>query len=113
MKEIKAYIKTHKLSEVTLALYHVEELTGMSVVEVRGFGRSRAQKAFKGMDCDPNDYEPYTKVEIVCHDGLVDEIVSIIKKTAYTGLKGDGKIYISVVENAVRIESGEEGEKAV
>jgi len=113
MKEIKAYIKAHKLSEVTLALHHVEELTGMSVVSVRGFGRSRAQKACKGMDYSPGDYEPFTKIEIVCMDHLVDEIISIIKNTAHTGLKGDGKIYISTVDNAVRIESGEEGEKAV
>lgn len=113
MKEIKAYIKSHKLADVTLALHHVEELTGMSVVDVRGFGRSRAQKAFKGMDYDPADYDPYTKIEIVCRDSLVDEIVSIIKKTAHTGLRGDGKIYVSNVENAVRIESGEEGEQAV
>ena len=113
MKEIKAYIKAHKLSDVTLALHRLKELTGMSVVDVRGFGRSRAQKAFKGIDYDPADYEPYTKIEIVCQDSLVDSIISIIKKTAHTGLKGDGKIYISNVENAVRIESGEEGNEAV
>ncbi len=113
MKEIKAYIKSHKLLDVTFALHHVKELTGMSVVDVRGFGRSRAQKAFKGMDCSPDDYEPYTKIEVVCRDGLVDEIVSVIKKTAYTGLRGDGKIYISNIEKAIRIESGEEGEDAV
>ncbi len=113
MKEIKAYIKKHKLSDVTLALHHVGELTGMSIVDVRGFGRSRAKKAFKGIDCDPVDYERYTKIEIVCHDNLVGEIVAIIKKEAHTGLKGDGKIYISNIENAIRIESGEEGDKAV
>jgi nitrogen regulatory protein P-II 1 len=113
MKEIKAYIKTHKLLDVTFALHHVKELTGMSVVDARGFGRSRAKNAFKGMDRGPGDYEPYAKIEVVCQDSIVDEIVSIIKKTAYTGLRGDGKIYISNIEKAIRIESGEEGEKAV
>jgi len=113
MKEIKAYIKKHKLLDVTSALHHVKELTGMTVVDARGFGRNKATKTFKGTDRNPSDYEPYAKIEVVCHDNIVDEIVSIIKKSAYTGLRGDGKIYISNIEKAIRIESGEEGEKAV
>ncbi len=113
MKEIKAYIKSHKLSDVTLALHKVEGLTGMSIVEVQGFGRSKVMKAFKSQNNDPADYVPYVKIEVVCHDHLVNEILSIIKKTAYTGLRGDGKIYVTNVETAVRIESGEVGEEAV
>ena len=113
MKEIKAYIKSHKLSEVTLALHKVKGLTGMSVVDVQGFGRSKAMKAFEGANNDPSDYIPYVKIEIVCHDRLVNEILSIIKTTAYTGLRGDGKIYVTNIEEAIRIESGEVGEEAV
>lgn len=113
MKEVKAYIKSRKLTDVTLALHKVKGLTGMSVVDAQGFGRSKVMKAFKGMNNDPADYVPYVKIEIVCSDQLVKQIITIIEKTAYTGLRGDGKIYVSNVDSAVRIETGEHGEKAV
>lgn len=113
MKEIKAYIKPHKLSEVTRALHKVEGLTGMSVVNVKGFGRSRAKDAPQRIVEDSVDYIPHVKIEIVCRDEMVDEIVSIIQKTAHTGLRGDGKIYISTVTDAIRIETGKRGEQSV
>ncbi|KMP10801.1 hypothetical protein UR09_05165 [Candidatus Nitromaritima sp. SCGC AAA799-A02] len=112
MKEIKAYIKPHKLSEVTRALHKVEGLTGMSVVNVKGFGRSRAKDAPHRIVEDLVDYIPHVKIEIVCRDEMVEEIVSTIQKTAHTGLRGDGKIYISTVDEAIRIETGERGGKA-
>lgn len=113
MKEIKAYIKPHKLSEVTLALHRVEGLTGMSVTDVRGFGRGRAKNAPHRITEDLVDFIPCVKIELICPDEMVDEIVSLIEKTAHTGLRGDGKIYVSDVESAVRISTGERGEKAV
>ena len=113
MKEIKAYIKPHKLSEVTLALHRVEGLTGMSVTDVRGFGRGRAKNAPHRITEDLVDFIPCVKIELICPDEMVDEIVSVIEKTAHTGLSGDGKIYVSDVESAVRISTGERGEKAV
>ena len=113
MKEIKGYILERKLMDVTLALHKIEGLSGMSVAKVEGFGRSRAMESFKGIDTDPADYTPYVKIEIVCLDPLVDEVVNTIEKKAYTGLRGDGKIYVLNVENAVRIETGERGEDAV
>lgn len=113
MKEIKAYIKPHKLSEVTLALHRVEGLTGMSVTYVRGFGRGRAKNAPHRITEDLVDFIPCVKIELICPDEMVDEIVSVIEKTAHTGLRGDGKIYVSDVETAVRISTGERGEKAV
>lgn len=113
MKEIKAYIKPHKLSKVTLALHKVEGLTGMSVVDVRGFGRGRGKDAPHRIVDDLVDYVPHSKIEIVCSDDMVEEIVSIIEKEAHTGLKGDGKIYISTIDDAVRIQTGERGEAAV
>ncbi len=112
MKEIKAYIKPHKLSEVTRALHKVEGLTGMSVVDIKGFGRSRAKNAPHRIVEDLVDYIPHAKIEIVCVDKMVDEIVSAIQKTAHTGLRGDGKIYISTIDEVIRIETGEHGEKA-
>lgn len=113
MKEIKAYIKPHKLSRITLALHKVEGLTGMSVVDVRGFGRGRGKDAPHRIVDDLVDYVPHVKIEIVCTDELVEEIVSIIENEAHTGLKGDGKIYISTIDDAVRIQTGERGEVAV
>ncbi len=113
MKEIKAYIKPHKLTEVTLALHRVEGLSGMSVVDVKGFGRTRTGKESHKAVYEIADFVPHVKIEIVCRDEMVDEIVSVIEKAAHTGLRGDGKIFVSDVETAVRIETGERGEGAV
>jgi nitrogen regulatory protein PII len=112
MKEIKAYIKPHMHSKVTRALQKVEGLTGMSVTDVRGFGRGRAKGAPRGDD-DLLDYSLRMKIEIFCKDENVDEIVSLIERTAHTGLRGDGKICVTPVEMAVRISTGERGEIAV
>ena len=104
MKEIKAYIKPHKLTDVTLALSKVKGFTGMTVIDVRGFGHS--------ID-SVNDFIPHVKIEILCKDEVVDEIVSTIERSAHTGLSGDGLIYVSDVETAVRIRTGERGENVV
>ena len=113
MKEIKAYIKPHMLSKVTRALQKIEGLTGMSVNDVQGFGRGRAKGAPRGTDEDLLDYSLRMKIEIFCKDEYGDEIVSLIEKTAHTGLRGDGKIFVTPVEMAVRISTGERGENAV
>lgn len=113
MKEIKAYIKPNLLSKVTLALHKVNGLSGMSVVNVRGFGRGKAKKTPHRIIEDLVDYAPHVKIEIACQDKLVERIVSIIEKTAYTGLRGDGKIYVANTETAVRISTGDRGDKAV
>lgn len=114
MKEIKAYIKPHKLSVVTLALHHVEGLTGMSISEVSGFGRGREKDAPHTIQEDLVDFISHIKIEIVCHDELVDQVVETIRRAAHTGLRGDGKIYVlSHVEEAVRISTGERGRAAV
>ena len=113
MKEIKAYIKPHRLSQVTLALQKIAGLTGMSVTNVRGFGRTRAKDSTYRITEDAIDYVPHVRIEIVCGDELVEQIVSAIERAAHTGLRGDGKIYVSEVETAVRISTGERGESAV
>ena len=113
VKEIKAYIKQHKLDDVTLALHNLKKLTGMSVVKVRGFGRSRGGGPTGGAGDEFVDYVSHVKIEIVCPDDMVDEIVSVIAEKAHTGLRGDGKIYVTNVERSVRIETGESGEDAV
>ncbi len=113
MKEIKAYMRPHKLSDVTLALYKVEGLTGVSVMDVRGCGRMIEKDDHLNVEEAVMDYEPHVKIEIVCSDELVDEIVAAIQTSAHTGLRGDGKIYISTIDEAIRISTGERGEEAV
>ena len=113
MKEIKAYIKPHRLSRVTLALREVRGLTGMTIMDVRGFGRTRAKDAPHRIVDDLIDYVPRIKIEIICRDELVENIVSVIEEHAHTGLQGDGKIFVSSIEKAVRISTGERGEAAV
>lgn len=113
MKEVKAYIKPHKLSQVSEALHKVKGLTGMSVSNVRGFGRGKAKGVMEAVTEDDIDFIPQAKIEVVCRDELVDEIVSAIELAARTGLRGDGKIYVSNVAAAVRISTGERGERAI
>ncbi len=113
MKHIIAYVKPHKLSKVTLALHKVEGLTGMSVLDVRGFGRTKAKDEPHRIVEDLVDYVPHIKIEIFCKDELTEEIVTTIREKAHTGLRGDGKIYISTVDDAIRISTGERGINAV
>ncbi len=111
MKKIKAYIKSHRLSEVTLALHKVEGMPGMSVTEVKGFGRR--EPSGDGQIQSPEDFISISKIEIFCLAEMVDTLVETIEKVAHTGLCGDGKIYVVPVEQAVRISTGERGETAV
>jgi len=113
MKEIKAFIKPHMLSNVVMALSNLEGLSGLSVTKVQGFGRSRAKGSTHRIVEDQIDYVPHVKLEIVCSDASVEEIVALIEKTARTGLPGDGKIFVSSIETAVRISTGERDEAAV
>ena len=113
MKEIKAYIKPHKLSAVVVALHGLEGVTGMSLTEVKGVGRGHKTTNHGRIPADLVGFVPHTRVEIVCQDAHVDEIVSAIEQAAHTGLRGDGKIYVTNVETAVRISTGERGDEAV
>ena len=113
MKQISAYIKPHMLSKVAMALNTLEGLTGLTVSSVQGFGRSRAKGARNRIVEDLVEYVPHVKLEIFCQDELTDSIISIIQHNAHTGLRGDGKIYVSEVQTAVRISTGERGETAV
>ncbi len=109
MKEIKAYIKKHKLADVTRVLRKIEGLTGMSVIESCGYGIGWGGAEFEEhISCRPG-----VKIEVFCNDELVDEVVSSIEKAAQTGLKGDGKIYVSTIDVAVRISTGERGGDAI
>lgn len=107
MKKIEAFLKEHRLDKVSLALHHVEGLTGMTVTDARGFGRGQTSRR------DPNDLHRIVRIEVFCQDQLADTIVLTIQEAAHTGLHGDGKIYVIPIEDAVRIASGERGEKAI
>ena len=98
MKEIKAYIRKKTLDSVVNALAHIEGLSGISVSTITGFGRSRGILRFL-------NFETHYKIEIVCHDNLSQQIVDTICEYAQTKCRGDGKIFISPVEETVRIEN--------
>ncbi len=104
MKEIKAFIKPHKLDSVIAALRHLSGLTGVSVSDVRGFGRGLGEKS---------GFEPHIRIELASGDELVEEFIGAIQVAAHTGLKGDGKIYITPIEDVVRISTNQRGESAV
>ena len=112
MKKIEAIIKPFKLDEVKEALHEVG-ITGMTVSEVRGFGRQKGHtELYRGAEYVV-DFLPKVKVEIVLTDEMVDRAVEAIRKAAQTGRIGDGKIFISNIEEAVRIRTGESGIDAI
>jgi nitrogen regulatory protein PII len=107
MKQINAYIKPHKLNDVAQALEKIKRLRGMSVIKVEGFGRRGENDSYyPGVD-DLMNFAQYAKIEIFCDDDLADEIVLLIEKNAYTGLRGDGKIYVSQVDKSFKIGKGQ------
>ena len=112
MKKIEAIIKPFKLEEVKDALASVG-IEGMTVSEVKGFGRQKGHtEIYRGNEYTV-DFLPKIKIEIVLADGLVQGAVDAIVKAAKTGKIGDGKVFISPVEDAIRIRTDERGERAV
>ncbi len=113
MKHIIAYIKPHKLNSVTMALREIEGLSGMTILDVRGCGRGFCGDEPRPVEVDLYDFIKHVKIEVFCVDGMVEKVVSTMLEKAHTGLKGDGKIYITGCEDAIRISTGERGEEAV
>lgn len=113
MKLIIAFIKPHKLADVTIALHEIEGLTGASMSDVRGFGRGRAKNSPDKIYHDTLDYIPNVRLEIACSDELAEKVVSVIETSAHTGLRGDGKIYITPLEEAVWISTSERGQVGI
>ena len=112
MKKIEAIIKPFKLSEVKDALHELG-LDGMTVTEVKGFGRQKGHtEIYRGSEYTV-DLLPKVKLEIILADSLVTATVEAIIKSARTGKIGDGKVFIYPVEEAVRIRTEERGEQAV
>lgn len=112
MKKIEAIIKPFKLDDVKDALSSIG-VEGMTVSEVKGFGRQKGHtEIYRGSEYTV-DFLPKIKVEVVLPDGQVSEAVQAIVKAAKTGKIGDGKVFVSPVDNAVRIRTEETGEQAV
>ena len=112
MKKIEAIIKPFKLEEVKDALAEIG-VVGMSVSEVKGFGRQKGHtEIYRGSEYTV-DFLPKVKVETVVADGTVDDAIAAITKAAATGKIGDGKIFVQQIEQAIRIRTGESGEEAV
>ena len=112
MKKIEAIIKPFKLEEVKDALGEIG-IEGMTVSEVKGFGRQKGHtEIYRGSEYTV-DFLPKIKVELVVTDQQVDSAVTTIVKAARTGKIGDGKVFVSAVEQAVRIRTDEQGDAAV
>jgi nitrogen regulatory protein P-II 1 len=112
VKKVEAYIKPFKLDDVKAALMELG-VRGMSVTEIRGFGRQKGHtELYRGSEYKV-DFLPKTKLEIVIADEMVERVIEVIQKVAKTGQVGDGKIFILPVEDAVRIRTGESGDAAL
>jgi nitrogen regulatory protein P-II 1 len=112
MKKIEAIIKPFKLDEVKEALQDVG-LQGITVIEAKGFGRQKGHtELYRGAEYVV-DFLPKVKIEIVLSDEAVERAVDAIRKAAQTGRIGDGKIFVSTVEEAIRIRTGETGLDAI
>jgi nitrogen regulatory protein P-II 1 len=112
MKKIEAIIKPFKLEEVKDALAEIG-VEGMTVTEVKGFGRQKGHtEIYRGSEYTV-DFLPKIKLEIVVTDALLEQAIAAVVKAAKTGKIGDGKVFVSHVEEAVRIRTEETGERAV
>jgi len=112
MKKIEAIIKPFKLDEVREALSEIG-INGLTVTEVKGFGRQKGHtELYRGAEYVV-DFLPKIKMEMVVADDLVDAAIDAVIKAAHTGKIGDGKIFVTSVEQVVRIRTGETGEAAV
>ena len=112
MKKIEAIIKPFKLEEVKEALAGVG-VEGLTVIEVKGFGRQKGHtEIYRGSEYTV-DFLPKLKLDVVVNDELLQPAIDAIIKSAKTGKIGDGKIFIISIEDAIRIRTGEKGEKAI
>lgn len=112
MKKIEAIIKPFKLEDVREALAQIG-IGGMTVTEVKGFGRQKGHtEIYRGSEYSV-DFLPKLKIEVVVGDEMVEEVINAIVKAARTGKIGDGKIFIIPVEDSIRIRTGERGPRAI
>lgn len=112
MKKVEAIIKPFKLEEVKEAL-NALGIQGMTVSEVKGFGRQKGHtELYRGAEYIV-DFLPKVKIEVVVQDEILDKVLDAVSKAAKTGRIGDGKIFVIPVEDTIRIRTGETGEEAI
>jgi nitrogen regulatory protein P-II 1 len=112
MKKIEAIIKPFKLDEVKESLSAIG-IQGMTVTEVKGFGRTGGKKEVYRGSAYVVDFVPQVKIDIIVKDDLVHQVISAITEAAKTGRIGDGKIFVTPVDEVIRIRTGEKGEDAI
>ena len=112
MKKVEAIIKPHKLDEVKTALSEID-VQGMTVSEVRGFGRTGGKREVYRGSAYVIDFVPKVKLEIIVVDNLVAQVIEAITAAARTGEIGDGKIFVMPTDEIIRIRTGERGEDAI
>ncbi|MGL1934772.1 MAG: P-II family nitrogen regulator [Fibrobacterales bacterium] len=113
MKKIEAYIKEIKKREVIERLHKIDGLTGLSITRIEGYGRSRAQDKPIHVVDTPVDDTVHVRLDIVCSENIVQIVLDAIEQGAHTGLRSDGKIYVSTIDTAIRISTGDRGDSAV
>ena len=112
MKMVTAIVKSFKLDDVREALSDIG-VQGITVSEVKGFGRQKGHtELYRGAEYVV-DFLPKVKIEVVVPDGIVEQVIEAVTKAARTGKIGDGKIFVTPIDQAVRIRTGETGEEAV
>ena len=112
MKLVTAIIKPHKVDEVKTALQGLG-IQGLTLTEVRGYGRQRGHtEVYRGAEYKV-DFVPKARLEVLVGDAQVDEVVDAIVNTARTGQVGDGKVFVTAVEQVIRIRTGEQGDAAL
>jgi nitrogen regulatory protein P-II 1 len=112
MKKIEAIIKPFKLDEVKEALHEIG-LQGITVVEAKGFGRQKGHtELYRGAEYVV-DFLPKVKIELVIDDQMLERAIEAIQQAAHTGRIGDGKIFVTTVEEAIRVRTGERGTEAI
>jgi len=113
VKEIKAIIQPFMLEKVLEALDEMEGLPGLTISEVRGWGRSRAANAKDTAEIAGHAFAPKTKIEIVVGDEVADQVIDAIVKASRTGHAGDGKVFVLQLADVVRIRTGDHGADAI
>jgi nitrogen regulatory protein P-II 1 len=112
MKKVEAVIRHFKLEDIKNALTE-KGISGMTISEVRGFGRQKGHtEMYRGTEYAV-DFVPKVKLEVVCSDGNLSLVLDTIMRTAQTGQIGDGKIFVTDLQNVIRIRTGEQGEDAL
>ena len=112
MKKVEAIIKPFKLDEIKEALHDIG-LQGITVLEAKGFGRQKGHTELYRRAEYVVDFLPKVKIELIIEDQQLDSAIEAIQKAAHTGRIGDGKIFISQIEDAIRIRTGERGAEAI